>query len=925
MDSDPKTAGKRSRGLILTEEALVRLDQELRKQWDKSVEKQKSTTGKLKREDKGLLLGIETKTADKIYRHEPVGEGTLRHVFDTLSITPRFSKERYCVSVSPPSGNLPHVSTSCIGRETQATEIKALLEANTLVTLIGTGGVGKTRLAIQVAQDVKSLFAAGIWFVELAGTTDQALVPQRVATTLGVQEEKERPLIQTLADFLRGKPLLLILDNCEHLLEACATLADPLLSSSSRLRILATSRERLNISAECPYRVPSLAVPDPKRRSRETEDSAKLLLDCASVRLFVQRATVHRPGFTVTSQNASLLVSICHRLDGIPLAIELAAARIRAMSIEDLDRKLNDCFRILTGGSTAALPRHQTLRATMDWSYDLLNEKEKALLRRLAVFVDGCGGEGAEQVCAGDGVEEQEVLDLLTSLVDKSLVVYQEREGQARYRLLETMRQYAAGRLLERGERDVLRGRHRDYFLALAKEHCDVNRGENRTVLDLEWPNIVGAAQIAADGLDWEHTSQLTSALGPFLMMRGEWSVREQMNKRVLDVLHHFSDPATEARRIVVEAVALNALGVVARVRTQWGEAESWFLASIKAWDRCHNGGDKWKTLINLGILYRSQHRLDEAETIFSNAIADSQGAIDTGAQGCAHVNLGVVLQMQGRYTEAKHHFDAGLKRISSMGHRLGEAQIVNNRGILNRTRWSLKEAESDFVTSLALRGLNGGESGIAQTKSNLAIVLQMLGRLEESEEVTVAALDVRRVKGNREGTAASLINLALLREMQGRRNLAESSLNEALEICLALKDQVGEAKVRNNLGVIGQEHACLQAVNDFDQSLALCRKINDIEGIGRALLNLANTARRAGNLTAAEQLESEAFAIYPMMKEQQANFTAEWERDPAIAERFRTIPYFTNQAARDDLADVVARTLVRFRWWDSPAALDAE
>src|SRR5437016_886728 len=291
--------------------------------------------------------------------------------------------------------NLPRQLTSFIGREREMAEIRRLLSTTSLLTLTGSGGCGKTRLALQVAADLVEAYAEGVWLVELAALADPALVSQTVASALGVREEPGRPLWETLRDYLRPKALLLLLDNCEHLLSACAQLADHLLRSCSRLRILASSREGLGIAGELTYRVPSLAMPGAGERP-----SAQRLAEYEAVQLFRERAAFHQPTFTVTERNAGVVAQVCQRLDGIPLAIELAAARVKALPVEQIAARLDDRFRLLTGGSRTALPRQQTLRALIEWSYDLLSEAECVLLTRLAVFSGGWTLEAVEQVAS---------------------------------------------------------------------------------------------------------------------------------------------------------------------------------------------------------------------------------------------------------------------------------------------------------------------------------------------------------------------------------------------------------------------------------------------------------------------------------------------------------------------------------------------
>ncbi len=402
--------------------------------------------------------------------------------------------------------NLPQQVTSFIGREKELADIGAFLAKTRLLTLVAAGGSGKSRLALQVAADLLTGEGDGVWLAEFAPLSEPALVPQAVADALGVSEEPSRPLAKTLLEWLQSRRLLLILDNCEHLLLACAALAAEILRTCPHVRLLATSREALNVAGEQLYRVPSLSLPDPKASC--TPES---LSQYEAVRLFMERARLVQPSFSVTDANAPAVAQICWRLDGIPLAMEMAAARLRSLSAEQVMVRLDDRFRLLTGGSHLLLPRQQTLRALVDWSYDLLTVSERAVLQRLSVFAGGWTLEAAEQVCADGVVEHWEVLDILTSLVDKSLILYEENEveaGPGRYRLLETIRQYAADRLREDGGADAARTRHRNYFLGRAEAevtNSDFEREHDNFRAALDWSR--------ADPAGGEAGLRLTAAL----------------------------------------------------------------------------------------------------------------------------------------------------------------------------------------------------------------------------------------------------------------------------------------------------------------------------------------------------------------------------------------------------------------------------
>lgn len=414
------------------------------------------------------------------------------------------------------SNNLPIQVTSFVGRAADLADVKDLLTRHRLLTLAGPGGTGKTRLALQAAAETAP--DDGVWIVDLAPLADSERVAQAVAGVLNVREEPGRPALQTLAESLREKRMLLLRDNCEHLVGAVAALAHALLQSCPHLRLLATSRERLGITGERVYAVPTLTLPDLGR-----PQTLPSLGGSDAARLFLDRAALH-PGFTLTDAGAPVLARLCHRLDGIPLAIELAAARTRSLTVEQIHDRLDQRFRLLTGGSRTALPRQQTLQGLMDWSYELLTPLERLLLARLSVFAGGWALAAAEAVGAGAGIEDWEVLDLLTGLVDKSLVVF----DTERYRLLETVRLYARDRLDEMPDADGARERHADYFLGLASETQPKLYGPEAGVflngLETEGDNFRASfVWVHARG-DADRVLRLANDLADFWQLRGHLS-----------------------------------------------------------------------------------------------------------------------------------------------------------------------------------------------------------------------------------------------------------------------------------------------------------------------------------------------------------------------------------------------------------------
>jgi len=362
--------------------------------------------------------------------------------------------------------NLPAQATSFVGRASELGEIRDLLIRSRLVTLTGPGGVGKTRLAVRAASEMLDGSGDGVWLAELAALTDPGLVAPVVAAAVGVEEAPDRPVLDTLLEALRARELLIVLDNCEHVISACMNLADAVLRACGKVHLLATSREPLGVAGEHVYRVPSLTLPT----AGQLAGGGKALAGCEAVRLFLDRASAHQPAFVLDETTAAAVASVCGQLDGMPLALELAAARLRSLAIADIERRLDDRFRLLTGGYRSALPRQQTLRALVDWSYDLLSEAERSVLRRVAAFAGAFDLAAAEEVAAAEDAGAGEILDIIASLVDKSLLQLEPSGSSVRYRLLDTVRHYAAERLSERGAADeqATRDRHAAVFLRLA-------------------------------------------------------------------------------------------------------------------------------------------------------------------------------------------------------------------------------------------------------------------------------------------------------------------------------------------------------------------------------------------------------------------------------------------------------------------------
>lgn len=452
-------------------------------------------------------------------------------------------------TVSRVSDNLPGSVSPLVGRDDDLSALQAAVPTAPLLTLVGVGGVGKTRLALEVARLLRGRFADGIWLIELGPLADPALVPHSVARATGVHEEADRPIVETLVDAMRRRETLLLLDNCEHLIGACAQLAEQMLRACAGMRILATSREPLAIDGERVWRVPSLRTRDPA-----TVCAPDDLLAFPAERLFVQRATACSPGFCITEKNAPAVAQVCRRLDGIPLALELAAARIRTMRVEQIAARLDDRFALLTQGNRTALPRHQTLRALVEWSHQLLSPAEQTLLRRLAVFSGGWTLESSEVVCTGPDLPSSEVLGLMAQLVDKSLVLLDEISPEPRYRMLETIRQYALEQLVAAGEDAELRTRHLRFAVDFAegqRRPLVLRDREPRwaEAVDAELENLRAALQWAQQPALAELGLQIVEALHRYWYQSMLWKEMVERVERLLETCAAHGPPTQAQAR----------------------------------------------------------------------------------------------------------------------------------------------------------------------------------------------------------------------------------------------------------------------------------------------------------------------------------------------------------------------------------------
>ncbi len=601
----------------------------------------------------------------------------------------------------------PRREAGFVGRDAEIVEGQRCLASARLLTFTGPGGCGKTRLALRLADTIQGQYRDGVWLAELAPVSDPRLVPQAVATVLGVREQPGRPIVETLSETLHPRKLLLVLDNCEHVIEAAAQLATALLRSCPSLRILATSREALRIPGEISRLVPSL-------------------MESEAVRLFVDRAKSLVPTFELTASNTSAVVQICRRLDGIPLAIELAAARIKLLTPEEIAAGLDDSFRLLKSEPGEALPRHETLQALIDWSYDRLSDSERLLLRRLSVFAGGWSVEAVEAVCTDDAaIAPREVLDLMTALMEKSLVIVED-EASMRCRFLDTVRRYAGEKLEESGEDAAVRSRHSDYFLTVAAHDGSGDIPERLNNLERERDNFRAA-------LDWNTKTdgranvglRIAEALGRFWSLRGYFSEGGSWLRQLL-----------ERAKDAPEGVRARAL--------------------------------RW--LANLAWL---EGRFEEAESIHEKALALCQRTGDKRGVAIAMCGLGNVARHKRDYDRARDSFEGSMAIYREMGDRAGIALLLNNLGALASNVNEIDRAISLYREALAMSRELGDKWGIASRLGNLAEATMYHGENDEAAAMHRESLAIWGELGDRRSIAEGLEMYVQTLCAQGRMELA--------------------------------------------------------------------------------------------------------------------------------------------------------
>lgn len=781
--------------------------------------------------------------------------------------------------------NLPLQLTSFVGRAREVADLCNSIVDGRQLTLTGTGGVGKTRLAIEVAARLVQDFPDGVWLADLSVLADAALVPQAVAAVVDVREESGRPLAAALGDYFLAKHALLLLDNCEHVAGACAQLAEHLLRRCPDLHVLATSREVLGMHGERVQRVASLSAPDLRR-----PDPAVEVGQYDAVRLFVERAGLSQPGFDLTDENAPMIGRICAHLDGIPLAIELAAARLASLSVDAIATRLDRRFQLLTGGTRTALSRHQTLRAAMEWSYDLLSEPERALLRRLSVFAGGFTLEAAQALGAAEHADEMDVLELLGRLVDKSMVQLDKPAGAARYRLLETVREFVRAKLVEAGEADAARRQHATFFLGLAERAEPELRGPKQASwldrLEVEHDNLWAALEWSL-GQETDDTGlRLAAALSGYWHGRGylsegrEWLERAQRHgcegsaafAKVLEGaarLAFAQDDFERAVTLMEQAVPLSRTAADPRTlmlslawlgHAAWhrGDRDRGIALCAESRALCRSAGPSWATAVTLaeiatvalheGDADRGIPLLEESLALFRKA-GDSAGIAQ-----CLH-QLGVEATNQGDYAKAASLMEEALELQRHLGRKPAVQASLVRLGRNALLRGQYREAIALLESGTVLAEELGKTWDAPYRKASLGLAVLATGDVARAAALFEESLAIQERSGYRgsgsyrAGSADSQLGLGIVARCREDYARARALLEEGLASFRAAGDAEGASAALYQLALVAHgEDDADRAAALLRESLASRRVRADRLGMAECIEAMAAVARARGS-----------------------------------------------------------------------------
>jgi predicted ATPase/class 3 adenylate cyclase len=788
-------------------------------------------------------------------------------------------------SIKETRTNIPLTLTSFIGRGEEISEIKSLLASARLLTITGMGGSGKTRLALQVGAELVDNFVDGVWLVDLAPLNNPDLVVKQVADVFEIREDEERPLIETLVDVLSPKNILLILDNCEHLLQEVGRLAGTLIHSIARLQILSTSREPLGLPGETVWSIPPLSFP---KILAATELDGHLNYD--AVKLFVDRATAARPGFKLSAKNAGPVVRISKKLEGNPLAIELAAARAKVLSVEDIADRLETGLRLLSSRGKALHPRQQTLIAMIDWSYNLLSRDEQILLRRLGIFKDGWVLSAAEAVCSNGEIDSWQILDLLTSLIDKSLVAPEIQDIHQRYRLLEVIREYALMRLAESGELEELAEKHARYFHKLAREsygemwgpnqgywldHLQTEHGNMRSAL--EWAKedhnrreiLLGLAGslwrfwvirgYIREGRAWlelalERNHNASAALranglrglGFLALQHGDYKLANDVHDESLALYQEIGDKLGIARQ-------LDVLGEIHWIKGSPQTAIALHMESIALHREIDNPEGVATALEHLGVLARDHGDYQKAREYLEESLEIYRQLGNVLYTASSLNNLGLIAYLLCEYKQANSFFEEALSFYRQMKNRWGISETLINLGNVAKDQGYFQRANDLYNECMALKRDLGDTHGIARTTAGMAEVVFYQGSYPQAVQLAEQSYLLFKERGVKRGMVVSLMVLSISNIYQGKLTAGENLAREGLALSSEIDTPRSLAYSKVIFGIAEYNRGNLEAaVNHHQEALAIFRRVDDGRSIAHTLVNLARTAYRQEDIPAA-------------------------------------------------------------------------
>jgi predicted ATPase/Tfp pilus assembly protein PilF len=752
-----------------------------------------------------------------------------------------------------PARNLPQQLTRFIGRQREVAAVRSLLQQTRLVTLSGPAGIGKTRLALEAATGLVDDFVDGVHFVELGPVSDSELIPETVASTLRIREERGRSITQTLTDYLKQRQVLLVLDNCEHVIDACAQIADTLLRAGPNLSVLATSRESLGIGGETIFRVPPLSLPDP-----EHPTDLATLAEHEAVELFVDRARSVKSGFALTHANAASVAELCVRLEGIALAIELAASRVKVLSVQQIADRLGDRLNLLTGGSRTAAPRYQALAAAIDWSYNLLTEAEKTLFRRLSVFSGGWTLEAAESVCAGDRVDGSDVLELLTGLIDKSLVVSDERDGQERYRFMVTIQEYAVKRLTQSNEAAAVYRAHADFFLAFAVQTESKLKSPDQKFwlerLTAEHDNIRAVLSWATNQ-DTARGLHLAGALADFWYLHGCWNEGRRWLSEMLALAPASAESAHRTK-------ALNAAALIAQFQGD-GRAARSLVEQALALSRQSNDARQTALALNTLAMITADHGgFALARTFLEESLTIRRTLDDTALVASTLNNLGVLACWQGEFGRAQSLFDESLAMAQKAGDRHRTALALLNRGELASKLGQLPLARSLVGQALAVARDMHDRVLIPKALNTLGKLSLLQGDDAAAAVLIEESLEAFRQLGDKHWVAIALVSLGVLAHHRGSVE-ARSLFEESVSLLRELGDRPELVTSLNWLGRAMARHGEYAAARAYhEEALGICREIGTHDRLPQSLGGLADVARSQADDATAAVLYRQALSV---------------------------------------------------------------